>query len=188
MSWWIDHWGCLPLDCQIGALYRRPGILRLLRAHTCRTNVGVSCQRRAWIWQRKDRLVWCDCWMFFCCNRLWEGAASDSWNRHFHLRKRSHMRQQTVETESPCCWNQLERDPSVSMKLLLCLEISSDLESEPVDKSGNHFHRSQRVALAREMWILWSCLACWNRHKGDCRQTGLMLSPVQNQYRQNSFP
>ena len=148
MSWWIDHWGCLPLSCRIGALYRRPGILRLSRAHTCRANVGFSCQRRAWILQQIGRLMPCDLWMSFCCDQLWWGAASDSWNRHFHHQKRLRMRLRKVETESPCCWNQLEREPSVSMKLLFRQVISSDLESGPVDKSGNRFDGSQRVALA----------------------------------------
>ena len=74
------------------------------------------------------------------------------------------MRQWTVVTESPCCWNQLERELSVSMKLLFLQVKSSDLESGPVDKSGNHFDGSRRVALAHSTRILWSCLACWNRH------------------------
>ena len=50
--------------------------------------------------------------------------------------------------------NQLELELSVSMKLLFCQVIFSDLESEPVDKSGNCFDLSPRVALVREMRIL----------------------------------
>ena len=188
MSWWIDHWGCLPLGCWIGALYRRPEILRLSHAHTCQTNVGFSCQRRAWIWQQIDRLMPCDLGMSFCCNWLWWEAVSDSWNRHFHLRKRPHMRQQKVETESTCCWNQLEREPSVSMKLLFRQVISSDLESVPVDKSGNHFDGSPRVVLAHEKQILWSCLVWWSRHKGNHRRQGLCCALCKTNIGGNPIP
>ena len=43
-----------------------------------------------------------------------------------------------------------------------CWVISSDLESEPVDRSGNCFDGSPRVALASGTRLLWRCLECWN--------------------------
>ncbi len=188
MSGWIDHWGCLPLCCQIGAPCHWLEILRQSRARTYQANIGIFCWRQAWIWQQRDHLKQCGLGRSSCCAQLWWGAASDLWSRHSLCQKRSRIRQQKVEAELPCCWNWLVHELSVSMKLLFCQVVSSHLGSGPVDRWGNHFDMSPRMAPAHGMWKLWSCMECWSWSKGNCCHTELVPYPVQNQYQENPVP